>query len=314
MRETISSRLPKCISSAQCALRAPRAPIADVATKFRPVSLKKTVTVKGSRISRRTTVATAQEDNTTSELYTGLDPALEQAVPRDQRPANELEAIKEANLYKWATLDNSGYLNRLALLYAGTFGLISGPISYQSFDPSRQPLEFFLSSSTGSLLVVSVAAIRLYLGWSYVGNRLLSASVAYEETGWYDGQIFVKPQEVLARDRLLGTYQVKPVLRRLKTTLFGSAASLIASAAILAVLIGNGADADGVYGRGAATPRVVTPNGVIYSDEVADMYELMYDDEAAAAEAAAAGNRPAYCGDRYFKSLAGGETVCSKFE
>jgi hypothetical protein len=26
--------------------------------------------------------------------------------------------------------------------------------------------------------------IRIYLGWSYVGNRLLSASVAYEETGW----------------------------------------------------------------------------------------------------------------------------------
>lgn len=33
-------------------------------------------------------------------------------------------------------------------------------------------------------------------GWSYVGDRLLSAVVPYEETGWYDGQLWVKPPEV----------------------------------------------------------------------------------------------------------------------
>ena len=41
-----------------------------------------------------------------------------------------------------------------------------------------------------------------------MGDRLLSAAVEYEETGWYDGQLFVKPPEVLARDRLLGSYEV----------------------------------------------------------------------------------------------------------
>jgi hypothetical protein len=49
-----------------------------------------------------------------------------------------------------------------------------------------------------------------------VGDRLLTASLEYEETGWYDGQVFVKPPEVLTRDRLLGTYEVKPVLARLR--------------------------------------------------------------------------------------------------
>lgn len=32
--------------------------------------------------------------------------------------------------------------------------------------------------------MVSLAVLRIYLGWSYVGDRLLSAAVAYEETGW----------------------------------------------------------------------------------------------------------------------------------
>ncbi|KAF9617701.1 hypothetical protein IFM89_038201 [Coptis chinensis] len=49
----------------------------------------------------------------------------------------------------------------------------------------------------------------MYLGWAYVGNRLLSATVEYEETGWYDGQVWIKSAQVLARDRLLGSYSIK---------------------------------------------------------------------------------------------------------
>lgn len=36
-------------------------------------------------------------------------------------------------------------------------------------------------------------------GWSYVGDRLLSAVIPYEESGWYDGQMWVKPPEVSAQ-------------------------------------------------------------------------------------------------------------------
>lgn len=50
--------------------------------------------------------------------------------------------------------------------------------------PAMQPLECFLSASTGSLLVVAVAALRIFLAWKYVGDRLLTASLEYEETGW----------------------------------------------------------------------------------------------------------------------------------
>ena len=69
-----------------------------------------------------------------------------------------------------------------------------------------------MSAALGALLVVAVAVLRIYLGWAYVGDRLLSAAVEYEETGWYDGQLFVKPPEVLARDRLLGSYEVRIAL------------------------------------------------------------------------------------------------------
>ncbi len=52
----------------------------------------------------------------------------------------------------------------------------------------------------------------------------------------YDGQVFVKPPEILARDRLVGTYEVKPVLERLKRTLLLTGGALLAtSAALVAV-------------------------------------------------------------------------------
>ena len=47
-----------------------------------------------------------------------------------------------------------------------------------------QTAEFFLSGAVGAGFVVSLAVLRIFLGWSYVGDRLLSAAVAYEETGW----------------------------------------------------------------------------------------------------------------------------------
>lgn len=72
-----------------------------------------------------------------------------------------------------------------------------------------QPVAWALSATVGSLVVVAAVVVRIFLGWSYVGNRLMSAAVEYEETGWYDGEVFVKPPEVLTRDRLLGMYEVR---------------------------------------------------------------------------------------------------------
>lgn len=49
-------------------------------------------------------------------------------------------------------------------------------------------------------------------GWSYVGDRLLSAVIPYEETGWYDGQMWVKPPEVSAHILILYFHYQEAVL------------------------------------------------------------------------------------------------------
>ena len=78
---------------------------------------------------------------------------------------------------------------------------------------------------------VVLALVRLYLGWSYVCDRLTSPTIFYEESGWYDGQTWTKPPEVLTRERLIVTYQVQPILQRLQRT-FGLLALLLLAGTI----------------------------------------------------------------------------------
>jgi len=58
-------------------------------------------------------------------------------------------------------------------------------------------------------------------GWSHVKQRLDSPKIFYEESGWYDGQTWEKPEADLAKDRLLVAYEIKPVMTRLQKTLLG---------------------------------------------------------------------------------------------
>ncbi|MCX5947794.1 MAG: CGLD27 family protein, partial [Cyanobacteria bacterium] len=41
----------------------------------------------------------------------------------------------------------------------------------------------------------------------------------YEESGWYDGQVWEKPVAWRQQDLLVATHQVKPVLQRLRRTI-----------------------------------------------------------------------------------------------
>ena len=64
-----------------------------------------------------------------------------------------------------------------ALLRQKEHALLGGTADARLAVAPAQPVEFCLSAGLGSLLVVAVAVLRIYLGWAYVGDRLLSAAV-----------------------------------------------------------------------------------------------------------------------------------------
>jgi hypothetical protein len=148
-------------------------------------------------------------------------------VPAEQQPLNEYDQLKTSWLFRESTLEWSKYIKTIACI--GVFSwLVAAPVAAASFSPQKHIANFILSSAAGASVGVVLALLRLYLGWSYIRERLASPIIFYEESGWYDGQTWTKPQEVLARDRLIVTYSIKPILQRLQISFAGLAVLLVA--------------------------------------------------------------------------------------
>ena len=98
------------------------------------------------------------------------------------------------------------------------------------FESAR--LKYILLSLFCSLSLPFLLSIRLYLGWNHIYKRLTSEKVEYEESGWYDGQIWIKPVNLKEKESLIAFLEVKPILNNLIQVL-----SLIIMFALIGILL-----------------------------------------------------------------------------
>jgi len=138
-------------------------------------------------------------------------------VPSEQQPINEYQELKDSWFFSWATLDWGSYSRKMAWIWGWSW-LVAGPVAAASFPPQKAAGHFFLCGAAIASLFMALALLRLYLGWSYVLDRLANTTIVYEESGWYDGQYWTKPTEFVTRDRLIVTYEIQPILERLHKT------------------------------------------------------------------------------------------------
>ncbi|MEM7757555.1 MAG: CGLD27 family protein [Cyanobacteria bacterium P01_A01_bin.40] len=138
-------------------------------------------------------------------------------VPQEQQPIYEYEQLKESWLFDWGTLAVGKYVRKIAWVILWSL-LIVAPLSMSIYTPIKNPFELALSSIIGVSLLTGLFLSRIYLGWQYIKNRLQSDRIFYEESGWYDGQTWLKPTAMLNRDRLIVSYEIEPIMRRLQKT------------------------------------------------------------------------------------------------
>lgn len=141
-------------------------------------------------------------------------------VPPEQLPINEYQELQESWFFSWVKLPWPKYLGKLGAVWLWS-SVIFAPVAAASFAPQRSPVQFFLSAGAGSTFFLALILLRLYLGWWYIRSRLISPTVFYEESGWYDGQTWVKTPEFVTQDRLILTHQVQPLLYRVQQTCYG---------------------------------------------------------------------------------------------
>lgn len=214
-------------------------------------------------------------------------------VPVDQRPSNEYLNLMQQPTFGWASQESgdAGLILRLTVMYVGFFFLVCYPISGATWIDEGYLVQKVTASNVGAISVVFVMVLRLYSGWGYIGSRLQSKVIEYEETGWYDGDFEEKNDAEKARDLFLYRSNVKPVEERLKKMSLTVGGAWVASCLAL---------------------NVATSANPIFNQYDPRMLEkLSYDDKVASVVQTQSNGRPTYCENRYYRAVANGGQGCN---
>ncbi|KEF41243.1 MAG: hypothetical protein ER33_12440 [Cyanobium sp. CACIAM 14] len=136
-------------------------------------------------------------------------------VPPAQRPLQEYAQLTCSWFFAWPAGDAAGLWRALTFSWLGGLPLtllVAGGSIPLNHDPPR----LAIAAAAAALLLPLFLLLRQWLGWTYVHRRLLAERVEYEESGWYDGQVWEKPISWRQQDLLVARHQVQPVLARLR--------------------------------------------------------------------------------------------------
>jgi len=151
-------------------------------------------------------------------------------VPKEQQPTNEFIELSKSKIFSWPKTKKLLILI-LIKFWMGAFVLFlviaSGSVYFKT-----SLLRYILLSFFSSLSIPLLILIRLYLGWNHIFHRLISEKIEYEESGWYDGQVWEKPLVLKEKESLIASIEVKPILKNLIQIL-----SIISVLALSGILI-----------------------------------------------------------------------------
>lgn len=142
-------------------------------------------------------------------------------VPPDQQPLNEYQSLQNSWFFGWSTGSTLDFFKMLGVLWLSGWS-VSLPFAIEALVGVESSTKTIIAANAGAIALLLLIVSRLYLGWRYIRDRLEKAVVEYEETGWYDGQVWEKEPVQRDRELLISTYEVRPLMHRLVITLFST--------------------------------------------------------------------------------------------
>ncbi|MFM9072783.1 MAG: CGLD27 family protein [Cyanobium sp.] len=136
-------------------------------------------------------------------------------VVKEQRPLEEYKQLEGSWFFSWPARGPLALTRSLGVAWLLTLPL-GLAVASGSWSLKNHLLGICAAAFTLSLGLPLLLLLRQWLGWSYVHRRLVSEKVEYEESGWYDGQVWEKPLAWRQQDLLVARHQVGPVLMRLR--------------------------------------------------------------------------------------------------
>jgi hypothetical protein len=156
-------------------------------------------------------------------------------VPREQRPLEQYKELQASWFFVWPHNGNRGLATPLIrawlIVLPLTLLVASGSV------PLRHNLpRLVVAAAVAGLVLPLLLLVRQWLGWTNLQRRLMATAVEYEESGWFDGQVWEKPVEWRQQDLLVANHEVRPVLWRLQQAMAITAALLLLGASVCQAL------------------------------------------------------------------------------
>jgi hypothetical protein len=139
------------------------------------------------------------------------------SIPQNQKPINEYIEIKENKFFNWSLFSEKFFLRQILLLHSFFF-LICFFLTFS--------LDKNLSLIT--LILIFFSVLILYFIWENLNRKLVTARLTYEESSWFDSELWEKETFLLRNDRLISYFKLKPLKKRiLRVMIFQSLLILI---------------------------------------------------------------------------------------
>jgi hypothetical protein len=140
-------------------------------------------------------------------------------IPEEQKPINQYIGLKENILTSWTTLSTKKYQQKIISLSSLTFLFIC---LFQLY--SFQSFSYFFDWILENLFITTNLLLFLFLiilsRWIQIQNQFNQARFFYEETSWYDGQIWEKPFLLIKNDKLISSQKITPIIKRIQQSIF----------------------------------------------------------------------------------------------
>ena len=157
-------------------------------------------------------------------------------VPKDQIPLIEYEVLSNSNFSSWPINGKFFLYKRLCQSWILIMPLIFF-ISSGSIELIKNPLYIILEATSVSLFFPFLLLFKQILNWNYIYTRLYSHVIEYEESGWYDGQIWEKTQEIRNKDLLIAQFEVAPIIDYLTEAIMIISILILSGISILFIIM-----------------------------------------------------------------------------
>jgi hypothetical protein len=144
------------------------------------------------------------------------------SIPEDQKPISQYIELKENETINWTSFSFLKYKYKLIFIYSFLLCLVTFfqfstefNISLSFFGNLKVFIKVFVESIKISSYLFLVYFFIILTRWKELSNRFRTSSLFYEESSWFDGQIWGKSFFILKNDRLLLFQKILPILKRI---------------------------------------------------------------------------------------------------